>query len=73
MNTKKCKFNSVVTIHETYSSDEYDRLPIDSILYLKSFNRVSVDEWNDIIKQLLYYKKYEMIVHISSLNQKFKF
>lgn len=72
MNKKKCAFNSVITINETYSSDEYDRHQIDSTLYLKSFNRISMDEWDEIIRQLLYYKKYEMIVHISTLNQKIR-
>lgn len=51
----------------TYSKDEYDRLPIDSILYLYGYKRVSVEEWNNVFIEVNEYKCNEMIVHKSSI------
>jgi hypothetical protein len=52
----------------TYSSEEYDRFPIDSVLYRKSYNRISNEEWRSIFINLDLYKLYEMRVHKDSLN-----
>ena len=63
---KVCRFsdnNNIV--YTTYSRDEYDRLPIDSTIYKKSLNKIPLTEWNNIVKSLILYKKYEMIVHIN--------
>ena len=63
---KKVSFNKNVIVSQTYASDEYDRFQIDSILYQKMYLRVSDVEWDNIIKELLNYKKHEMIVHIDN-------
>jgi hypothetical protein len=34
---KKCSFNNIITTYVTYSSEEYDRHCIDSILYQKMY------------------------------------
>lgn len=66
---KRVKFNTDnISIIETYSSDEYDRSQIDSILYLKCYNRISHLEWQREIEQLYSYKTKEMIVHKQSIN-----
>lgn len=56
------------TIHETYSSDTYDRSVIDSILYRKAYNRVSDAEWQEVLMSLNKYKIEEMISHKDSLH-----
>lgn len=55
------------TVYITYSADEYDRSKIDCILYKKCLNKISNQEWNDVLKNLDKYKKNEMIVHKSSI------
>ena len=67
---KKVCFNDDIVIFETYSKDDYDRYMIDSILYQRSFNRISDDEWCTILNELINYKKNEMIVHINTYNIK---
>jgi len=62
---KVCRFSDNNIVYTTYSGDEYDRLPIDSTIYKKSLNKIPLTEWNNIIKSLILYKKYEMIVHIN--------
>jgi hypothetical protein len=47
--------------------DQYDRFPIDSILYLKCFNKVSNTDWLKMLKKLNHYKEVEMIVHKNNL------
>lgn len=65
---KKVKFNLNKNIqYTTYSSDEYSRCPIDSVLYLKSYNKISDTEWKIIMFQLNEYKLNEMIVHKDSI------
>jgi hypothetical protein len=64
---KKVVFSDINEIYTTYSSDEYLRHQIDSILYKKNYNRVSNDEWNAIFLNLDLYKLYEMPVHIDSI------
>jgi len=59
-------FDEEVVFYETYSTQEYDRYMIDSILYQRSFNRISDNEWCDILNELLNYKRNEMIVHINT-------
>lgn len=49
------------------SSDEYDRYPIDSTLYLKCYNKIKASDWHNIQTQLSYYKRTEMIVHSKSI------
>lgn len=60
---KLVKFNDNIIKHVTYSADEYSRHPIDSVLYRRSYNRVSDQEWNNIYVILDIYKLYEMNVH----------
>jgi len=55
------------TVHEMHSADEYDRHSIDSILYLKCYNRVSQQEWCEMMEELERYKFYEMLVHKDSI------
>lgn len=55
------------TLHEMHAADEYDRYPIDSILYLKCYNRVSQQEWCQMLEELEHYKFYEMLVHKDSI------
>jgi len=50
-----------------YSKDEYDRMPIKSILYLKYYNKINASDWHNVQNQLRYYKRTEMIVHCSSI------
>ena len=49
------------------SIDEYDRMPIDSTLNLKCYNKINVSDWRNIQNQLSYYKRTQMIVHYSSI------
>lgn len=67
MNNRRVCFNDTIEIYLTYSSDEYPRNSIDSILYQKAYNRVSPDEWNSMWVKLDLYKIYEMVVHKDSL------
>lgn len=55
------------TIYSVYSRDEYDRMQIDSTLYLKCYNKISKSDWYNIQNQLRYYKKTQMIVHYKSI------
>lgn len=55
-------------VYDTYSANEYDRMPIDSILYRKCLNKVTQKQWQDIIHNLNVYKTTEMIVHNNSIN-----
>lgn len=54
--------------HATYSSDEYDRHVIDSILYLKCMNRVPEKEWHAVFQELNEFKLTEMVTHKDSLH-----
>lgn len=54
-------------IYNTYSILEYDRIPIDSILYLRCYKKISDYEWLKIFENLNYYKTREMIVHKESV------
>jgi hypothetical protein len=66
---KHCTFNDGINMtYETYSSDEYDRHCIDSILYQKLYNRISDYEWLLLLSELNTYKKKEMIIHLSNMN-----
>lgn len=64
---KAVRFSDTFIIYPTYSNDEYPRNSIDSIIYRKSYNKVSESEWNIIFITLDLYKIYEMIVHKDSL------
>lgn len=66
MKVKRVSFNNIIETKITYSSDEYDRYPIDSILYRKAYGRVSNDEFNYCLLMLDLYKIYEMVVHSDS-------
>lgn len=66
---KVVKFNMDSNItYDTYDGDEYDRSQIDSILYLKAYNKVSIEEWNNVHVTLDLYKLYEMPIHKDSLH-----
>ena len=65
---KTVKFDdSKNTYFTTYSSDDYDRYQIDSVLYRKAHNKISVNEWLNILLELNEYKCSEMIVHKLSI------
>lgn len=64
---KRVTFNNIVNINNTYSDDEYDRSPIDSIIYLRTLQRINGDEWKDIFSELNQYKLQEMQVHKDSI------
>jgi hypothetical protein len=53
-------------IYKTYGK-EYDRIPIDSILYLRCYKRVSDEEWNNLLLNLNRFKMTEMTLHRNSL------
>ena len=64
---KKVKFDDNIITYTTYSSNEYDRYCIDSIIYQRSYNRISDKEWNEMLQELFQYKTYDMIVHVSNI------
>lgn len=64
---KRVKFNDNTITYVTYSLDEYDRYCIDSILYQRCYQKVSDEEWQEMLNELFHYKTYDMIVHVSSL------
>lgn len=53
--------------NEYFPGLEYDRLPIQSALYMRCFNRLSHQDWIEIHEELNTYKYNEMIVHKDSL------
>uniref|UniRef100_A0A6C0H856 Uncharacterized protein n=1 Tax=viral metagenome TaxID=1070528 RepID=A0A6C0H856_9ZZZZ len=68
MTTRHVTFNlEQNTVHETYSRYEYNRHSIDSILYLKCYNRISQQEWCEMLEKLERYKFHEMLVHKDSV------
>lgn len=67
MPKKSVSFNLSNETFVTYSSQEYDRFQIDSVLYRKNYNRISEEEWRSIFINLDLYKLYEMRVHKDSL------
>lgn len=52
---------------EVYSITEYDRIPIDSCLYLRCYRKISDEDWRNVFIKLNYYKTNEMIVHEDSV------
>jgi len=65
---KRVNFNmDIVMISETYSKNEYDRSQIESILYMKCYNRISHEEWMKERNDLNKFKYTEMIVHKKSI------
>lgn len=46
-----------------YTYENYDRSPIDSVIYLKSYNKIGSLEWASIIDELNKYKVHEMVLH----------
>ena len=64
---KIVRFDNTLNINETYSSVEYDRFPIDSILYRKGYNEVSDTEWRHVITNLFLFKHSKMVVHIDTV------
>lgn len=64
---KKVKFDDNIITYVTYSSIEYDRYCIDSILYQRCYKRISDQEWQDMLNDLFHYKTYDMIVHVLSI------
>jgi hypothetical protein len=63
---KKVSFNNQVAILDTWSSFEYDRCQIESILYKKSYNRINDSEWVNLYKRLYKFKINEMSVYIDN-------
>lgn len=64
---KRVQFNDAHNkTYETYSHNEYDRYPIDSVLYQYGYRRISQQEWEDIFVELNHYKCTEMVVHKNS-------
>jgi len=69
---KKVSFNLDNNMYfETYSSEEYDRSQIDHAVYLRSYNRMTSEEFNKINVLLDLYKLYEMPVHKESFNNNY--
>lgn len=65
---KKVSFDlSKNEILPTYSGTVYDRGQIDSILYMKSYRRISDEEWSNMYIKLDLYKMYEMPVAKDSI------
>jgi hypothetical protein len=54
-------------IYYTYSQNEYDRFPIDSILFKKCYNKITQEEWERDQRELLQYKRFEMVLHKDSM------
>lgn len=52
---------------EAYSIKEYDRIPIDSSLYLRCYKKISDDDWRRVFLNLNYYKTTQMLVHEDSV------
>jgi len=51
----------------TYSNQEYDRMQIDSVMYKRCYNKISNEEWEDLIRELNFYKLNEMQSHKNEL------
>lgn len=64
---KRVRFAAAIVVVETYSSEDYDRLQIESILYRRCYNRVSTADWIQVFVDLDAYKLNEMLVHKSSI------
>jgi hypothetical protein len=68
MSSKTVKFNlEKNTIHNVYSSDEYDRQQIHSMMYLRLFGKISLIEWTQMLNEINIYKLNEMPVHMDSV------
>jgi hypothetical protein len=68
MSIKTVKFDlEKNTIHEVYSSDDYNRQQIHSMMYLKSFGKISSIEWTHMLIEINIYKIIEMSVHNDSV------
>jgi hypothetical protein len=66
---KSVRFNlNDIKFYDTYSKEEYNRFPIDSILYLKCYNKISYFDWSKMVDSLNKFKICEMIVHKKSLS-----
>ncbi len=73
MTKKKVSFHDIPQVESTYSGDEYDRLPIDFLLYRKCRNLISNEDWRYETLDLIKFKLTEMIVHKkSSRNTSYK-
>lgn len=53
--------------NECYVVEMYDRLPIQSVLYLRCYNKITSKEWIQIHEELNEFKYKEMVVHKDSL------
>lgn len=56
------------TTHETLSSEVYNRFQIDSTLYQRAYNRISQEDWQNMLNELNVYKCTEMVVHKDSVH-----
>ena len=68
MQKKTVRFRDNCILNFTYAPDEYDRCQIDSLVYRKSYQRVSHAEWILVMEEINYFKLNEMIVHKSSVH-----
>ena len=64
---KKVTFSENISIHLTYSSEDYIRTSIEHVLYRKSLNIISRQDIENMYITLDLYKLYNMNVHIDSL------
>ncbi|NBU34294.1 hypothetical protein EB118_07025 [bacterium] len=53
--------------NEVFFIEKYDRLPIQSVLYLRCYNKITNKEWIKIHDELNKFKYKEMVVHKDSL------
>ncbi len=71
---KTVRFNdSNNLVLKTYSSDEYDRSTINSILKYKLQNKITNEEWIKVFITLDLYKLYDMVVHRDSISNNLYF
>ncbi len=64
---KKVNFNENITYYKTYSCDEYDRTPVDSLLTKFLKKEIMFEEYVQAIKKLNSFKISEMLIHIDSI------
>ena len=67
MPDKSVSFSDTIKIAETWSSSDYDRSQINSIIYQKGYNKVPNIVWKRAMESLNIFKSREMTVHIDTL------
>jgi hypothetical protein len=66
MLSKRVSFGNV-QVQTTYSGSEYNRCPIDHVLYRLGYKRICHQEYKSIIHELDKFKLNEMSVHADSV------